>query len=111
MLSNKSRCHSAITIKLRLGTFFLILSQKLLEAPSKGQEMNVHREEFRDVEREVVANSDITQPVSDQIVQPQNKFLTPVIWAAAAVILTISLVEFGGLSIGNLVRDLLASNL
>jgi hypothetical protein len=80
MLSNKSRCHSAITIKLRLGTFFLILSQKLLEAPSKGQEMNVHREEFRDVEREVVANSDITQPVSDQIVQPQNKFLTPVIW-------------------------------
>ena len=87
------------------------LSQKLLEAPLKGQEMNVHREEFKDVEREIVANSEVTPPVSDQIVQPQNKFVTSVIWAAAAVILTISLVEFGGLSIGNLVRDLLASNL
>ena len=86
------------------------LNQKLLEAPKEGREMHTSKETFKDVEREVVANTEMEIPIAEQQVQPQNRLLTSVIWAAAAVILTISVVEFGGLSIGNLVRDLLASN-
>ena len=85
------------------------LNQKLLEAPKEGVEMNVSREAFKDKEREVVAISDTIQPFPEQQVQAQNRFFTPVIWATAAIVLTISIVEFGGFSISSLVRDLLAS--
>ena len=84
------------------------LSQKLLEAPKEKEEVTVSREAFKDVEREVVDNSQNVSPVTEQPVQPQSRFFTPAIWAAAAVVLTISVVEFGGLSISSLVRDLLA---
>jgi hypothetical protein len=85
------------------------LNQKLLEAPKEGVEMNVSREAFKDKEREVVAISETIQPFPEQQVQAQNRFFTPVIWATAAIVLTISIVEFGGFSISSLVRDLLAS--
>lgn len=85
------------------------LSQKLLEAPKGKEEVTVSREAFKDTEREVVATSETIQPVPEQPVQAQNRFFTTVIWAAAAVVLAISIVEFGGFSIGNLVRDYLAS--
>ena len=84
------------------------LSQKLLEAPKGKEEVTVSREAFKDTEREVVATSETIQPVPEQPVQAQSRFFTPAIWAAAAVVLTISVVEFGGLSISSLVRDLLA---
>ena len=84
------------------------LSQKLLEAPKEKEEVTVSREAFKDVEREVVDNSQNVSPVAEQPVQPQSRFFTPAIWAAAAVVLTISVVEFGGFSISSLVRDLLA---
>ena len=84
------------------------LSQKLLEAPKGKEEVTVSREAFKDVEREVVDNSQNVLPVTEQPVQPQSRFFTPAIWAAAAVVLTISIVEFGGFSISSLVRDLLA---
>ena len=84
------------------------LSQKLLEAPKGKEEVTVSREAFKDVEREVVDNSQNVLPVTEQPVQPQSRFFTPAIWAAAAVVLTISVVEFGGFSISSLVRDLLA---
>ena len=85
------------------------LSQKLLEAPRGKEEVTVSREAFKDVEREVVDNSQNVLPVTEQPVQPQSRFFTPAIWAAAAVVLTISVVEFGGFSISSVVRDLLAS--
>ena len=85
------------------------LSQKLLEAPKGKEEVTVSREAFKDVEREVVDNSQNVSPVTEQPVQPQSRFFTPAIWAAAAVVLTISVVEFGGFSISSVVRDLLAS--
>ena len=85
------------------------LSQKLLEAPKGKEEVTVSREAFKDTEREVVATSETIQPVPEQPVQPQNRFFTTVIWAAAAVVLTISIVEFGGFSISSVLRDLLAS--
>ena len=85
------------------------LSQKLLEAPKGKEEVTVSREAFKDTEREVVATSETIQPVPEQPVQAQNRFFTTVIWAAAAVLLTISIVELGGFSISSLVRDLLAS--
>ena len=85
------------------------LSQKLLEAPKEKEEVTVSREAFKDVEREVVDNSQNVSPVAEQPVQPQSRFFTPAIWAAAAVVLTISVVEFGGFSISSVVRDLLAS--
>ena len=84
------------------------LSQKLLEAPKGKEEVTVSREAFKDTEREVVATSETIQPVPEQPVQAQNRFFTTVIWAAAAVLLTISIVELGGFSISSLVRDLLA---
>ena len=85
------------------------LSQKLLEAPKGKEEVTVSREAFKDVEREVVNNSQNVLPVTEQPVQPQRRFFTPAIWAAAAVVLTISIVEFGGFSISSVLRDLLAS--
>ena len=85
------------------------LSQKLLEAPKGKEEVTVSREAFKDTEREVVATSETIQPVPEQPVQPQRRFFTPAIWAAAAVVLTISIVEFGGFSISSVLRDLLAS--
>ena len=85
------------------------LSQKLLEAPKGKEEVTVSREAFKDTEREVVATSETIQPVPEQPVQAQNRFFTTVIWAAAAVLLTISIVELGGFSISSVVRDLLAS--
>ena len=85
------------------------LNQKLLEAPKEGVEMNVSREAFKDKEREVVATSETTQPFPEQQVQAQNRFFRTAVWAAAAIVLTISIVEFGGFSISSLVRDLLAS--
>ena len=85
------------------------LSQKLLEAPKGKEEVTVSREAFKDVEREVVDNSQNVLPVTEQPVQPQSRFFTPAIWAAAAVVLTISVVEFGGFSISSVLRDLLAS--
>ena len=85
------------------------LNQKLLEAPKEGVEMNVSREVFKDTEREVVATSETIQPFPEQQVQAQNRFFRTAIWAAAAIVLTISIVEFGGFSISSLVRDLLAS--
>ena len=85
------------------------LSQKLLEAPKGKEEVTVSREAFKDTEREVVATSETIQPVPEQPVQPQRRFFTPAIWAAAAVLLTISIVELGGFSISSVVRDLLAS--
>tara|TARA_A100001015_G_scaffold248039_1_gene285201 strand:+ start:119 stop:865 length:747 start_codon:yes stop_codon:yes gene_type:complete len=84
------------------------LSQKLLEAPKGKEEVTVSREAFKDVEREVVDNSQNVLPVREQPLQPQSRFFTPAIWAAAAVILTISIVELGGFSVSSLVRDLLA---
>ena len=84
------------------------LSQKLLEAPKGKEEVTVSRDAFKDTEREVVDNSQNVLPVTEQPVQPQSRFFTPAIWAAAAVVLTISVVEFGGFSISSLVRDLLA---
>ena len=85
------------------------LSQKLLEAPKGKEEVTVSREAFKDTEREVVATSETIQPVPEQPVQAQNRFFRIVIWAAAAVVLTISIVELGGFSISSVVRDLLAS--
>ena len=86
------------------------LSQKLLEAPKGKEEVTVSREAFKkDVEREVVDNSQNVLPVTEQPVQPQSRFFTPAIWAAAAVVLTISVVEIGGFSISSVLRDLLAS--
>ena len=85
------------------------LSQKLLEAPKGKEEVTVARDAFKDTEREVVATSETIQPVPEQPVQPQRRFFTPAIWAAAAVVLTISIVEFGGFSISSVLRDLLAS--
>ena len=85
------------------------LSQKLLEAPKGKEEVTVSREAFKDVEREVVDNSQNVLPVTEQLVQPQSRFFTSAIWAAAAVVLTISIVEFGGFSISSVLRDLLAS--
>jgi chromosome segregation ATPase len=85
------------------------LSQKLLEAPKGKEEVTVSREAFKDTEREVVATSETIQPVPEQPVQAQHRFFTTVIWAAAAVLLTISIVELGGFSISSVVRDLLAS--
>ena len=84
------------------------LSQKLLEAPKGKEEVTVSREAFKDTEREVVATSETIQPVPEQPVQAKNRFFTTVIWAAAAVLLTISIVKLGGFSISSLVRDLLA---
>jgi len=85
------------------------LSQKLLEAPKGKEEVTVSRDAFKDTEREVVATSETIQPVPEQPVQAQNRFFRTAIWAAAAVVLTISIVELGGFSISNVVRDLLAS--
>ena len=85
------------------------LSQKLLEAPKGKEEVTVSRDAFKDTEREVVATSETIQPVPEQPVQAQNRFFRTVIWAAAAVVLTISIVELGGFSISSVVRDLLAS--
>ena len=85
------------------------LSQKLLEAPKGKEEVTVSREAFKDTEREVVATSETIQPVLGQPVQAQNRFFRTATWAAAAVLLTISIVELGGFSISSLVRDLLAS--
>ena len=85
------------------------LSQKLLEAPKGKEEVTVSRDAFKDTEREVVATSETIQPVPEQPVQAQNRFFRTAIWAAAAVVLAISIVEFGGFSISSVVRDLLAS--
>ena len=85
------------------------LSQKLLEAPKGKEEVTVAREAFKDTEREVVATSETIQPVPEQPVQAQNRFFRTAIWAAAAVVLAISIVELGGFSISSVVRDLLAS--
>ena len=85
------------------------LSQKLLEAPKGKEEVTVSREAFKDTEREVVATSETIQPVPEQQVQSQNRFFRTAMWAAAAVVLTISIVELGGFSISSVVRDLLAS--
>ena len=85
------------------------LSQKLLEDPKGKEEVTVSREAFKDTEREVVATSETIQPVPEQPVQAQNRFFRTAIWAAAAVVLTISIVELGGFSISSVVRDLLAS--
>ena len=85
------------------------LSQKLLEAPKGKEEVTVARDAFKDTERKVVATSETIQPVPEQPVQAQSRFFTPAIWAAAAVVLTISVVEFGGFSISSVLRDLLAS--
>ena len=85
------------------------LSQKLLEAPKGKEEVTVSREAFKDTEREVVATSETIQPVPEQPVQAQNRFFRTATWAAAAVVLTISIVELGGFSISSVVRDLLAS--
>jgi hypothetical protein len=65
---------------------------------------------IKDVEREIVDASENIPPVLEQPVRIQSRFFTPVVWAADAIALTISVVEFGGFSIGSLVRDLLASN-
>ena len=86
------------------------LNQKLLEVPKEGQEMNIRKEAFENVEKEVAINSESVLPVPEQLVQPQNNFLTSAIWVAAAVALTIFAVEFGGLSVRDLVQDLLVSN-
>lgn len=85
------------------------LSQKLLEAPKGKEEVTVSRDAFKDTEREVVATSETIQPVPEQPVQAQNRFFRTAIWAAAAVVLAISIVELGGFSISSVVRDLLAS--
>ena len=85
------------------------LSQKLLEAPKEKEEVTVSRDAFKDTEREVVATSETLQPVPEQQVQSQNRFFRTAMWAAAAVVLTISIVELGGFSISSVVRDLLAS--
>ena len=85
------------------------LSQKLLEAPKGKEEVTVSREAFKDTEREVVDASETLQPVPEQQVQSQNRFFRTAMWAAAAVVLTISIVELGGFSISSVVRDLLAS--
>ena len=82
----------------------------LLEAPKEGKEMNIRKESFENVETEVAINSESVLPVPEQLVQPQNNFLTPAIWVAAAVALTIFAVEFGGFSVRDLVQDLLVSN-
>ena len=85
------------------------LSQKLLEAPKGKEEVTVSRDAFKDTEREAVDASETIQPVPEQPVQAQNRFFRTAIWAAAAVVLTISIVELGGFSISSVVRDLLAS--
>ena len=85
------------------------LSQKLLEAPKGKEEVTVSREAFKDTERKAVDASETIQPVPEQPVQAQNRFFRTAIWAAAAVVLTISIVELGGFSISSVVRDLLAS--
>ena len=85
------------------------LSQKLLEDPKGKEEVTVSREAFKDTEREVVDASETLQPVPEQQVQSQNRFFRTAIWAAAAVVLAISIVELGGFSISSVVRDLLAS--
>ena len=85
------------------------LSQKLLEAPKGKEEVTVSRDAFKDTEREAVDTSETIQPVPEQPVQAQNRFLRTAIWAAAAVVLAISVVELGGFSISSVVRDLLAS--
>ena len=85
------------------------LSQKLLEAPKGKEEVTVSRDAFKDTEREVVATSETLQPVPEQQLQSQNRFFRTAMWAAAAVVLTISIVELGGFSISSVVRDLLAS--
>ena len=77
--------------------------------PKGKEEVTVSREAFKDTEREVVATSETIQPVPEQPVQAQNRFFRTAIWAAAAVVLAISIVEFGGFSISSVVRDLLAS--
>ena len=85
------------------------LSQKLLEAPKGKEEVTVSRDAFKDTEREAVDASETIQPVPEQPVQAQNRFFRTAMWAAAAVVLTISIVELGGFSISSVVRDLLAS--
>ena len=85
------------------------LSQKLLEDPREKEEVTVSRDAFKDTERKAVDTSETIQPVPAQPVQAQNRFLRTAIWAAAAVVLTISVVELGGFSISSVVRDLLAS--
>jgi len=84
------------------------LNQKLLAAPVERQDFPTMKEKFEEEEVSVVSNQN-SEPVPEQPVQSQRSWITPIIWAFAAALLTISAVELGGLSVGNLVRDLLVT--
>lgn len=74
-----------------------------VEQPER-QEVVVKAEDFKQAEEAVVVEPEVV-PMAPK----KSGLAAPFIWAAAAALLTISAVELGGLSVGNLVRDLLAA--
>ena len=79
------------------------LSQKLLESP-KNEEKVSHDVTFKEVEEAVAIETEAIPMASKG-----SGIAATMIWAAVAVVATVSVIEFGGMSVGDLVRDLLAS--
>lgn len=77
----------------------------MLQQPEQPEHQEVVKaEDFKQAEEAVVVEPEVV-PMAPK----KSGLAAPFIWAAAAALLTISAVELGGLSVGNLVRDLLAS--
>ena len=77
----------------------------MLQPPEQPEHQEVVvKADFKEAEEAVVV-----EPETAPLTPKKSGLATPLIWAAAAALLTISAVELGGLSVGNLVRDLLAA--
>ena len=80
------------------------LSQKLLDAPKEQEKSPLSTGSQNplnaDAPMEKVFSSNDTK----------TSFAVPFIWAVAAAVLTVSIIELGGVSVGNILRDLLAAS-
>ena len=76
------------------------LNQKLLESPTEGPEVHVRKETFTD-----------SEVVPEQLRQPQNNLLTPVVVFVATTVLIVTAFEFGGFSVREFVENLLPSRM
>ena len=76
------------------------MNQKLLESPTEGPEVHVRKETFTD-----------SEVVPEQLRQPQNDLLTPVVVFVATTVLIVTAFEFGGFSVREFVENLLPSRM
>jgi hypothetical protein len=80
------------------------LSQKLLDVPKEQEKSSL------DMGSQSPLNADASIEKVPLANNTKTSFATPFIWAVAAAVLTVSIIELGGVSVGNILRDLLAAS-